>query len=236
MLQTQNPSQEISSATLVSDEYVEKHVETRADKQAQGKCVRKACRARAEDGSDYCKRHGRLQRAYQRAWIKRQREQWEAEERCTRCGADERKPGSKWCAVCLIRHPKARKRHVDSHVENRRSRVARRLIPWSNSPHNEGRMRMRGGKRGAPSLEELDRRDLDDIRMVLADYEAALGEAYAPEVRELTRDAQRSARAAAHAGLALAVRLGMEALVRNGYEVPVLAPDEIGDSDDESDT
>ena len=97
-------------------------------------------------------------------------------------------------------------------------------------------MRMRGGKRGAPSMEERDRRDLADMQRILVRYEQAIGEAYSVDVRELSRDQQAAARRAAHAGLALAVRMGMEALVRYGYEVPVLHPDEIGDSDEDDDT
>lgn len=203
---------------------------SRAEKQEQGVCVRKRCWRDSEDG-DFCPDHAAAQRIYNATYRSGKRAEWAARKLCTSCGMRAPVRGGKSCSACRIRNPRTRFGSVSEKVENsRKERIAKRLIPWSNSPHNEGRVRLRGGKRGAPSSEERDRRDLADIRRVLARYEESLAEAYSEDLRELTPDAKRAAREAAHAGLALAVRLGMEALVSYGYECPVLHPDEIGDS------
>lgn len=192
----------------------------------------KRCRGVAQDDSDYCQRHEQAVRRYQRDYDHRRRERYEAEGRCTRCGAKERKRDSMWCTACVIRYLRVdHKQKLDQQSESRRDRIAKRLIPWTNSPQNEGRLRMRGGKRGAPSARERDQRDLADIRRILDRYEMALDEAYSAETAALSRIARLSAARAAHAGLALAVRLGMEALVTYGYECPVLAEDFEPDGD-----
>lgn len=217
------------------DDNVKTHVENRADKQAAGTCVRKCCGKPAEDG-DYCARHEKLQRKYDREYKQRRRAEAAAAGKCGQCAIGVVKQGSTWCAACLIRNDRLRKSNVHLHVENRSARIAKRLIPWQDSPQNEGRTRMRGGKRGAPTMEDRDRRDLDDIERILVRYRLALDEAYSDDTRILSKVQQASTRRAAHAGLALAVRLGMEALVNYGYEAPVLVVDEIGDSDDDDDT
>ena len=206
-------------------------------------CSRRYCRQPALDDAEYCARHDADVRRYQRAYGQRRRAEWEAAKRCMRCGAKERKPGRPWCPACAIRLDTMRKRdhksdrdHLTPWRDTHAARVAARMTSVVDSSDGYARQRMKGGKRGAPSMESRDRQDLQHIRLVLADYEQAIGEAYAVDVRELSREAQRSAREAAHAGLALAVRLGMEALVRYGYEAPVLHPDEIGDSDEDDDT
>lgn len=204
------------------------------------RCTRKGCRKQALDDADYCAKHDADIRKYKRDYDKRRRAEWEAQKRCMRCGAQKRKAGRPWCPACVIRLDTARKgaradHTVDLDHPSKSARIAQRLIPWSNSPLNEGRVRMRGGKRGAPSLESRDRRDLADIQRILVRYEQTLDEAYSQETRDMTPDQRASTRRAAHAGLALAVRLGMEALVTYGYEVPVLArddDDEIGDPEE----
>jgi hypothetical protein len=207
-------------------------------------CTRRGCRRTALDDADYCAKHDADVRRYKRDYDRRRRAEWEAAKRCMRCGAKERKKGRPWCPGCAIRLDGMRGRApidhtVDlDHRPSRSERISRRLIPWTNSPTNAGRVdRLRGGKRGAPSLEDRDRRDLADIQRILVRYEQALDEAYSAEVAAMPPIQQRSARDAAHAGLALAVRLGMEALVRYGYDAPALVPDgEFGDSDDDDDT
>lgn len=219
-----NHDSEIGHVTLGSVESVSPQGENRSDKQQAGTCVRKGCRREADDG-DYCRQHARAQRAYHAAYMARRRQEWDAAQACTSCGARERKRGSKWCTACVIRDERQQLSSVNPQGENRRERMAKRLIAWTNSPHNEGRLRMRGGKRGAPSAQDRDRRDLADIRRVLDRYALALDEAYGAETQALSRIQRDATVRAAHAGLALAVRLGMEALVTYGYECPVLAED-----------
>ena len=62
---------------------------SRAEKQQQGVCVRKACYRDATDG-DFCSGHAKQQRSYHAAFMKRSRATWEAENRCTNCGAKDR--------------------------------------------------------------------------------------------------------------------------------------------------
>lgn len=225
-----NHAAEISYATLypVTDEDLSQQLDHRA-------CPRRGCKRAAHEDSDYCLKHERDLRRYNREYDRRRRAEWAEAKRCMRCGAQRRKAGSNWCPACVIRLQTMRKKDLKSQLDHnvgRSARIAKRLVPWTNSPHNEGRLRLRGGDRGAPSLEARDRRDLADIQKILVRYEAALGEAYSVEVGELSREQQVSARAAAHAGLALAVRLGMEALVRHGYEAPVLAEDDDPEDDE----
>lgn len=196
-------------------------------------CKRRGCKARPLDDAEFCARHDAADRRYKRDYDKRRRAEWAAAERCMRCGAKDRAKNRPWCPGCAIRLDRARKGLKLDHtrdLENKRARIAKRLIAWQDSPHNEGRVRLRGGKKGAPSMEERDRQDLRHLRLVLDDYEEALNRAYAPDVLELHRTVQERARASAHAGLALAVRLGMEALQTYGYELPEIAP---ADSDED---
>jgi hypothetical protein len=224
-------SSEISYASLFSvavdnsDEDHKPHLESR-------ECKRSSCRKQALEDSEFCRPHEETQRRYNRDYDRKRRAHWEAENRCTRCGGKDRKRGSKWCSACLIRLNRLRTSDLNLHLETRRDRVAKRLVPWTNSPQNEGRIRLRGGKRGAPSAEDRDRRDLADIRRVLDRYALALDECYSAEAKDLPRIQRDATVKAAHAGLALAVRLGMEALVTYGYEAPALADDEIGDEDE----
>lgn len=206
-------------------------------------CTRRGCRTPALGDAEYCARHDADVRRYKRDYDKRRRAEWEKAKRCMRCGAKERKQGRPWCPACAIRLDAMRRRdhtpdldHLTPWRDTHAARVAARMASVVDSSDGYARQRMKGGKRGAPSMESRDRQDLQHIRLVLADYEQALADAYAPDVRELSREQQSAARRAAHAGLALAVRLGMESLVRYGYEVPVLHPDEIADSDDTDDT
>src|SRR5690606_15861913 len=206
-------------------------------------CARRGCKTAALDDSDYCARHDADIRRYKRDYDKRRRAKWAAENRCMRCGAKERKPGRPWCPACVIRLDTMRRRcdhtrdldHLTPWRDTHAARIAARMVSVVDSKDGYARTRLKGGKRGAPSMEERDRMDLQHIRLVLADYERALAEAYAPEISALSREQQAAARRAAHAGLALAVRLGMECLVKYGYEIPTLHPDddpeEIGDSD-----
>jgi hypothetical protein len=237
-----NRSNEISYATLHELPDARQPI-TDGDHKVQleiRECSRRGCKKPALDDSELCRKHEDDQRRYNREYDARRRAEYEAAKQCTRCGAKERKPGSKWCPGCVIKLDRMRRRTRGAdhkvQLENTKSaRVAARLIAWENSPQNEGRMRMRGGKRGAPSLEDRDRRDLSQVQESLARYGAALDEAYSSEVRQLSKLAQERARREAHAKLALAVRLGMEALQTYGYDVPIAVPVDEGEIDDDED-
>lgn len=158
-------------------EGVSGHVEIR-------RCDRRGCQRAAADDSEKCAKHAEDQRRYQREYMARQRETWEKKRRCTRCGG-KRAPKSKWCGGCLVKNERVHHSAVKSHVENRRDRIRARLIPWENSPQNAGRVRLRGGKRGAPSVEQLDGVDL---RYARRDFDHGVeGLAYfrTPEVQSM---------------------------------------------------
>lgn len=220
-----------SSAPQSPDGSVKAPVEIR-------RCTRRGCKRGALEDSEFCRKHEDDQRRYNREYMARRRAEWDAENRCTNCGAEKRKPGSKWCSACLIRYTNPKKSSVKSYVEinaggTRRSRVAAAtLVRFETDGFKRSRYLGRQ-KRGAPSLEDRDRRDHADIQRVLARYGELLDEAYGPEYRVMSRVQQEATRRAAHAGLALVVRLGMEALAQYGYEMPKLEPDEIDDLEDE---
>lgn len=205
---------------IISDEDVKEHVENRADKKASDRCVRRCCKRSPADDSDYCPRHRDEQRGYQRDYMARRREEWDADDRCTNCGAKERKTGSNWCPRCLIARGKAHRAVVKSQVENRRDRIAERLIPWENSPSNEGRVRLRGGKRGAPKAEQADEMDLHDLRLYVERAADGLHLAGSPEVQALPRLQRDDAKDAALAWIALLIRAGLALLKRKRYPLP----------------
>lgn len=206
----------ISDATLltgVSDEDHDSQLENRA-------CKRRGCRARPLDDSEFCRPHDEAQKRYNREYDQRRRERWEAEGKCTRCGADQRKRDSMWCAACLIRLGKVRKSDLKQQLENRAQRIAERLIPWENSPQNEGRLRLRGGKRGAPSGETVDEADISDLRIYIEKASQGLSLANSDEVQAMPRIQRDEAKQAAMAWVALLVRAGLVMLKRKRYPLP----------------
>lgn len=220
---------------LVVGMSVEDHDEQR---DSPRECAHHSCRRRAGKNSELCPKHEDALKRRKRDHGARRRALWASECRCMRCGAEKRKRGSRWCAACLIWLDKLRKPDQEQQRDSpsKRERIASRLIPWEGSPQNEGRLRLRGGKRGAPSMEDRDRRDLEDMQKGLVRYGELLDEAYGAETRDLSRVQQVQVRRAAHARLALVVRQGLEALRAYGYDVPIAAGDEIADSDDTDDT
>lgn len=204
-------------------------------------CTRRGCKKPALDDADYCARCDALIRKYKRDYDKRRRAEWEAAKRCMRCGAEKRKAGRPWCSACVIRLDRIRRGVRGDHTpdqdhQTKSARLAKRLIPWANSPQNEGRLRLRGGKRGAPGHEDLDRRDLADLQRHLARYTESVDEAYGPDYAGMSTVQKEATRRALHAGLAWMARFCAEACKVRGYELPVVEEDEIDDSDDESDS
>lgn len=135
-------------------------------------CARKLCRHSALDDSDFCDEHARQKRQYDAARMARRRQGWAKAKRCTNCGAEKRKPGSRWCLACVIKDGRIKGASVTPPVVTTKAdRVAARLIPWENSPTNEGRKgRIRSGDRGRPSVQVENRTDFDLTETELAAF------------------------------------------------------------------
>lgn len=201
-------------------------------------CTRRGCKKPALDDAEYCAKHDADIRKYKRDYDKRRRAEWEAAKRCMRCGAEKRKAGRPWCPACVIRLDRIRRGLSGDHTpdqdhQSKSARLAKRLIPWSNSPQNEGRLRLRGGKRGAPGHEDIDRRDLADLQRHLARYTESVDEAYGPDYAGMSVVQKEATRRALHAGLAWMARFCAEACKVRGYEMPVVEEDEIASEDED---
>lgn len=228
-------------------------------KRIRGECCYSGCNDPALDGSDYCAPHDAHERARSTKRQNRHRQKLADAGLCRdgcgrKVGKRHRPDGSivpRRCGTCRRAHAKKlrddrEKARVtdasmgvtvsDHAVSDHAARIAARITSVVDSADGYARTRMKGGKRGAPSMEEQRRNDLIAMRRILASYEESFAVTYSQEVRDLSREQQAAARRASDAHLELAVRLGMEALVRYGYELPVLHPDEIADSDDTDDT
>jgi hypothetical protein len=225
----------LSSATrapIVSEavpESVQPHVEKRA-------CKRRGCRVEPRDDSEYCDEHARRQRQYDAAYKARRRAAWARAKRCTQCGAAKRRPGFKRCSACVAKERKALRGSVQRQVENKSARIAARLIAWVNSPQNAGRMRLRGGTRGRPRIEDENRLDLEEVQKDFPVAVDALIDADA-EYQKLVPAIQRqNTREAAAARWLLVAKWALVIARRNGGALPTTIAELIGDSDDESET
>jgi hypothetical protein len=91
-------------------------------------------------------------------------------------------------------------------------RLAARMIPWDGSPTNEGRTRLRGGKKGAPSLLA---QDLFDVRAAFREIESALAMLEAVNAGDGASDIDRRERhREARGKIALAGRFVDEVVIR----------------------
>jgi hypothetical protein len=225
-----NRSEEICHET-VSVEDVKSDVEnSRQEKQLAGRCVRKACRAAATDG-DYCTKHAGLQRAYHRLYMRRQREQWDEEDKCTRCGGV-RAPESRWCTGCIVMVGRVPRSVVKSDVENHAARVAARKIEWQDSPTNQGRKnRLRGGKRGRRSIADDDAERMLSMRKFVEKLSDGLVYSASEQVKQLGRIQRDDAKAAAMSWAALIYRTCAEMMAANGYELPTITTEDDEDED-----
>jgi len=203
-------------------------------RQARGECVRSGCSKPAED-SDYCVEHHEDTKARQREWMRARRAKAKLKKLCSRCAKRQRRGRSAYCATCLIQQARRRKLHVTRDVD-KSARVASRMIAWENSPQNAGRIRLRGGDRGRPTIEAENRLDVEDVQKNVVAAVDAIALADSTEIAALPPiQRQDVRRAAAHHWLLIA----REALViakRNGAELPPAVAALIGDSTDGEDT
>lgn len=215
--------------TFDSVEVVRSTVENRAQKQQDGRCVRKACRRASTDG-DYCDKHATMQRVYDRLHKRRKRAERAAAGLCPRCTSDNKPvPGFASCAACQILAGKAPQQVVQSVVENHRDRVAERKIEWTNSPTNRGRKnRIRGGKRGRRSLADDDRERILSIGKFLTKLDEGHVYAMSDAVKQLGRIQREEAVQAAMSWAMLIRRTCDEMLVANEYPTEI----EVIDDDD----
>jgi hypothetical protein len=232
-----NRACEIVHASLIS--HVTEDVDTTDEpsaykqRQADGQCVRSGCRKQAVD-SDYCTEHHEETKARQREWIRARRAKAKLKKLCSRCVKRQRRGRSAYCSTCLIQQSRRRKLHVTRDVD-KSARVASRMIAWENSPQNAGRIRLRGGDRGRPTIEQENRLDVEDARKNLGAAVDSITLADSEEVAALPAIQRRDVRrAAAHQWLLIA-RGALVIAKRNGAELPPEVAALIGDSagDDE---
>lgn len=215
-------------------------VENRHEKQSRGKCVRKRCPLEAADDSDYCPGHRDEQRDYNREYMARVRAYRLKQKLCTWCGdklpkSEFPKPGAKTasCKACRIRRDRMTTGGVKASVENRRERVAARIVDVVDSSDGYARTRMKGGKRGAPKAAQTDSADLQDLRLYVEKASQGLVLAASEEVQSLPRIQRDEAKNAAMAWVSLLVRAGVEMLKRKRCPDPLAREadhPEIGDS------
>lgn len=189
-------------------------VSQRVEKQQIGTCVRRGCNDDCADDSDYCAPHRDEQRDYNAEHMRRKRAEWDAADACMRCGSPRRKKGSRECVACLLKRGKL---GVSQRVENKGDRLTSRLIPWENSPHNAGRLRLRGGKRGAPGIDEQDEFERKIVQAGIERYLKACEFLTSADGKAMLPADRDAARMAALGQLALASRAADDILDRNRY-------------------
>lgn len=207
-------SEPCTSHVSILDEDVKSHGENRASRQQQGICVRSGCRRSAGDASDFCDEHHGAQLRYHREYMQRRRLEWRRAGLCTECGGN-RKVDSKWCARCLIRHGKLA---VKSHGENKRTeRVAARIEVSRSESDGFLRKRFKGGKRGAPGIDEQDEFERRIVESAVKRYLDGAAFLSSDQGKALSQVERESARVSALGQLALAVRAAEDILERNRY-------------------
>lgn len=172
MFTTANRQSEIARGTLYSlpdppsdEEDLKPQLENRP-------CARRGCTEPAAEDSEFCAPHEADQRRYNRDYDRRRRKKWEAEKRCMRCGNTKRAPKSRWCAGCLIRLDRLRRRvRADHKVQLENSNR------WRPDPgKREGLLvnRFRGkGKQGRLSRQEQDNQRKRQILWAIVKLEEA---------------------------------------------------------------
>ncbi len=229
MLSSANPRASIVSTV----ESVNSSVENRA-------CKRRGCRTHAAEDSDFCAEHEKRQRLYNATYMARRRAAWRKAKRCPRCGAAKLRPGFKRCSACVSRERKnVPAGLVKRQVENKAERVAKRMIAWVNSPQNAGRMRLRGGTRGRPRVEEENRLDLEEVQKDFPVAVDALKDADADYQRLVPAIQRQDTRLAAASRWLLVAKWALVIAKRNGGGLPETVAEllgEVGDSDDGEET
>lgn len=177
-----------------------------------GKCVRRGCPRRVQGAANLCRPHHEDQKARDKKSAKKRRDAKRAKKKCAVCG---KKSAAYRCLTCRVklRNQRAKGVSVGASVDNRRARVAERIVKLA-----DGRVRYQGkAKEGSPSKGVSDRRDFSDAQRALvkaiAGYEIATSIDHAHLPRLQLENAKRAALSQAH----LAVRLITDALDRNNY-------------------
>lgn len=202
-------------------------------------CKRRGCHVAAADDSEYCDDDARRQRQYDRAYRAKRRAAWRKAKRCPGCGAAKIRPGFRRCSACVARDRKTAKKSVRAQVENKTKRVAARMIAWVNSPKNAGRMRLRGGERGRPSIEGENRLDLEEVQKDFPVAVDALLDADAEYQRLVPAIQRQNTRQAAAARWLLVAKWALVIAKRNGGWIPATFAEllgEIGGSDADDET
>lgn len=203
-------------------------------RQAKGVCAWSGCSIETKD-TDYCPEHDERTKQRKRDWIAKRRAKAKAKKLCSRCTKRQRRGRSAYCATCLIQQAKRRKLHVTRDVD-KSQRVASRILAWENSPTNEGRKRLRGGKRGRPDIESENRLDVEDFQKNVLIAVDALAVVDSPEQAALPPIQRQDAREAAAAWWLLAARQALVLARRNGITLPpelavLISDDPLDDGD-----
>lgn len=185
------------------------------------RCARRGCRSPAAEDSERCARCDEKQRRYQRDYMARKRQEWDAAELCTRCGGN-RAPRSKWCTGCLIATGRVHLEDRKSHVESRRDRIRARIVRGV-----DGRRRYHGqGKRGAPSVDQVDSVDLRHARRDFDHGVEGLAYFRSETVALMPRLQREDVKQAAVAKLVETARRLLDVAKRHGHEEIETAPEE----------
>lgn len=200
-----NPDPEISRVTVIVED-VETDVETRT-------CARRGCLARPDDDSEFCPGHAEDQRRYNAQYMSRKRDEWRAAGKCTRCGG--KRTGSR--ETCLKCRVELGRLDVETDVENHAERVAARLVAARDEHDGFLRKRFKGGKRGAPGIDEQDEFERKIVEQAIERYVVACKWLSSAEGKRSPKEDREQARLAALGQLALAVRAADEILDRNRY-------------------
>lgn len=206
----------MSRVSVISDEEVTTDGNTYYERKAEGRCVYPGCPRQASDESVLCPEHRDDARARTRKSQKRIRAERRAADLCPRCG--EKAKGDYMCVRCKVKYGRTKRARTGGDDNREHNRIADRLIPWENSPHNAGRLRLRGGKRGAPNIDAQDEFERKIVKTAIARYAEACDMLASDDGKAMLPRDRDAARMAALGQLALAVRAAEDILDRNRYE------------------
>lgn len=162
MLQDANRLSEIAHDTF--DLKVEPR--TYQDRKVAEVCTYPGCSEPPSDDCNECPLHRAKTNAAKRRRRLRNRREWTRKKLCLRCG-DRRRPGSKWCVMCLAGAGKLRLQERSK--QRTKSREISAAVGFDarleQSPDGKLRVRRRfhgQGKRGRQSIAQLDAQDHED--------------------------------------------------------------------------
>ena len=150
------------------------------ERKASGICTYPGCEHPCGDETLLCDEHAKGARGRDAARRARTRKARRANKLCMRCGG-KRKPGSQWCARCLVQLGRLRSDHHKQHHNDQRTTVDMEADGY-------GRQRYHGReRRGAMSKVETIRQGLQEAKKSLAKAEDGVNEYETPFVQELPR-------------------------------------------------